>query len=150
MARRGSIPGTEVISSGLVPASEDIAQMLQVEPGEELARVERLRLADGEPMSVEVSHLVHRYCHGMLQYDFAANSMRRMLEREFGIHLVRAKQTIRAIQATSNLTKPLSIKPGSALLSIERVSFSQYDLPIEFLRIYYRGDRYSLHNELQG
>jgi GntR family transcriptional regulator len=150
MVRRGSVPGTRVISSGLVTASEEIAQILQVEPGEELARVVRLRLADGEPMSVEESHLVHRYCQGILQHDFAAHSMRRMLEQEFGIQLVKAKQTIRAIQAHPNLTKPLSVKPGSALLVIQRVSFSQYDLPIEFLRIYYRGDRYVLHNELQG
>jgi GntR family transcriptional regulator len=86
-------------------------------------------------MSIEESHLVHRYCEGILQHDFAAKSMRRTLEQEFGIHLVRAKQTIRAIQAKPNLTKPLAIKPGSPVLLIERMSFSQYDLPIEFLRI---------------
>ena len=37
-----------------------------------------------------------------------------------------------------------------ALLYLERISFSQADVPIEFLRIYYRGDRYSLYSELQG
>ncbi|MFB0546758.1 MAG: UTRA domain-containing protein [Anaerolineae bacterium] len=44
----------------------------------------------------------------------------------------------------------MSIPSRSALLYIERVSFSQHEVPIEFLRIYYRGDRYSLYNELQG
>jgi GntR family transcriptional regulator len=150
MNQRGSKPGTEVMESGLVPASEDIAKKLQIEPGEELAYVERLRLADGEPMSVEESHLIHRYCQGILKHDFAAKSMRRTLQEVFGIRLVMAKQTIRALQAPANLATLLSLKPGAAILFIERVSYSQYDLPLEFLRIYYRGDRYELYNELQG
>ncbi len=42
------------------------------------------------------------------------------------------------------------IAKGAALLYLERVSFSQADVPVEFLRIYYRGDRYALYSELQG
>jgi len=37
-----------------------------------------------------------------------------------------------------------------ALLYIERVSYSQGNTPAEFLRVRYRGDRYTLYNELVG
>jgi GntR family transcriptional regulator len=148
MRQRGFKPGTRVLSSGLVQAPETIAEKLAVEPGEELARLERLRLADGEPMSIEESHLVHRYCPGVLQGDYASNPLREALDRDYGIRLVRAKQIIRAIPAPRDLAESLSIPPRSALLYIERVSYSQHDIPVEFLRIYYRGDRYVLYNEL--
>lgn len=150
MRQRGFEPASKVLSSGLIPAPQDIAEKLQIEPGEELARLERLRLADDEPMSIEESYLVHRYCLGVLQGDYASNPLRQALEREYGIRLVRAKQVIRAILATPRLARLLSIPPRSALLFIERVSFSQQNVPVEFLRIYYRADRYSLYNELQG
>ena len=150
MLQRGNKPGTKVMQSGLVLAADEIAKKLQIEPDEELAYVKRLRLADGEPMSVEESCLVHRYCQGILKYDFATNSMRLILEKKFGIRLVKAKQTIRALQTPSHLVRSLSLKPGAPILFIERVSYSQYELPVEFLRIYYRGDRYELYNELQG
>jgi GntR family transcriptional regulator len=150
MRNRGFEPGTQVVFSGLVPAPPDIAEKLQVEPGEELARLERLRLADGEPMSVEESHLVHRYCPGVLQHDYVSNSLRELLDRNYGIRWSRAKQVIRAILASRDMAHLLSIRPKSALLYIERVSYSQQDVPVEFLRIYYRADRYSLYNELQG
>jgi GntR family transcriptional regulator len=150
MLQRGNKPGTKVMLSGLVSATDEVAKKLQVEPNEDLACVKRLRLADGEPMSVEESCLVHRYCQGILQHDFATNPMRLILEKEFGIRLVKAKQTIRALHVPANLIKPLSLKPGAPILFIERVSYSQYELPVEFLRIYYRGDRYELYNELQG
>jgi len=139
-----------VLFSGLIPAPKEIAEKMQIEPGEELARLDRLRLADGEPMSIEESHLVHRYCPGILQGDYVSNSLRLALEHDYGIRLVRANQIIRAVPVPPNLADPLSIRSNSALLYIERVSYSQQNIPVEFLRIYYRGDRYMLYNELQG
>lgn len=150
MHLRGFEPRSKVLFSGLIPASPEIAVKMQVESGEELARLDRLRLADGEPMSIEESHLIHRYCPGILEGDYISHSLRLALERDHGIRLVRATQIIRAIPAPPHLAEPLSIQPNSALLFLERVSYSQQNIPVEFLRIYYRGDRYTLYNELQG
>ncbi len=150
MRQRGLEPGTKVLFAGLVPAPPDIAEKLEVKPGEELARLDRLRLANEEPMSIEQSCLVHRYCRGVLEGDYALHPLRETLERKHGIRLVRAKQVIRALLAPREFADTLGIKPKSALLFIERVSYSQENIPVEFLRIYYRADRYVLYNELQG
>jgi len=48
------------------------------------------------------------------------------------------------------IARLLSVKPGAPLLYIERVTFSQDNIPMEYLRVYYRADRYALHNELVG
>jgi GntR family transcriptional regulator len=148
MRQRGFKPGTRVLSLGLAPAPQDIAEKLEVEPGEELARLVRLRLADGEPMSIEESHLVHRYCPGVLDRDYASDILRETLDRDYGIRWVRASQVIRAIPASKDVAQLLAIPYRSALLYIERVSYSQQNVPVEFLRITYRGDRYALYNEL--
>jgi GntR family transcriptional regulator len=148
MLQRGFKPGTRILSANLIPAAPDIAEKLQVEAGEPLACVERLRLADDEPMSIEESFLVHRYCPAVLQHDYASQSLREILERDYGIRLVRAKQRIQAVEAPRRLADLLEIKPRSALLAIERVSFSQDSIPVEFLRLFHRGDRYTLYNEL--
>jgi GntR family transcriptional regulator len=150
MRQRGCEPGTVILRSELVSASEEIAERLEIESGEELARLDRLRLADGEPMSIEESYLVYRHCLGVLDGDYTRNPLREALDQRYGIRWLRAKQVIRAVQATSQLAKLLSIPQKAALLFIERVSYSQENVPIEFLRIYYRGDRYSLYSELQG
>jgi len=150
MRRRGFEPGTRLLDSGLIPAPQDIAERLQVEPGAELAQIKRLRLADDEPMSVEESNLVHRLCPGVLAGDYTSIPLRQALEQDHGLRLVRAKQIIRAVPAPAQLSETLSIARRAPLLFIERVSYSQQDVPVEFLRIYYRADRYSLYNELQG
>lgn len=150
MRLRGCEPSSRVLFSGLVRAVQDIAEKLQVEPGEELARLERLRLADGEPMGIEESYLVHRYCPGILQGDYETASLREALEQNYGIRWAHATQAIRAILTPPELASTLGIKARSALLFLERVSYTQEGLPVEFLRIYYRADLYVLYNELQG
>jgi GntR family transcriptional regulator len=148
MHQRGFSPGTEVISSGLRPAETPIAEKLNITPGESFVHLRRLRLADGEPMSIEESFLIHKYCPDVLAYDYAQQPLREVLEKEYGIRIASAKQVIQAIQAPPDIAELLNITAGAALLFISRVSYSQGNLPVEYLRIHYRADRYSLFNEL--
>ena len=148
MRQRGFTPETEVISADLMPADEEIANQLQIPISEQLVCIRRLRMADGEPMSIEESYLIHEYCPDVLEHDYAQQPLREVLETEYGIRIASAKQVIQAIQSPPDLAQLLDITSGAALLLISRVSFSQGRIPVEYLRIYYRADRYSLYNEL--
>lgn len=150
MRHRGLTPHTEVLRRELVAAPESIAHALGIEPGEELAHLDRLRLADREPMSVEHSYLISRLCPGVLDLDYATVPLREALERRYGIVLSRATQTIRAVAATKQQAARLAIDPGAALLTIERVSYADNEQPVEYLRLYHRGDRYAFYSELRG
>lgn len=150
MRRRGFEVSTRVLFSGLAAAGSELARKLDVAVGEELARLERLRLADGEPMCIENSHFVHRYCPGLLNHDFSVESLKEVKIRKYGIRWLRAQQTIRAVNSPPELVEPLGIKKNAALLFVERVSFSQDNIPVEFLQAYYRADRYTFYNKLTG
>ncbi len=150
MRRRGFQAGTAVLSSGLVAASEEIAERLELDPGEEIAYLERIRLADGEPMSIEISYLIHRLCPGILKMDFARTPLRETLARDYDLLLTNAKQQIRAITASAELAEKLLVSFGAPLFYIERISYSQYNKPVEYLQLYHRGDRYTLYNDLEG
>ena len=94
----------------------------KVETNEELASLIRLRLADDEPLSVEHSLLVHRSCPGILEQDYANNSLCKILGDQFNIHIVSAKQKIRVVSASEELAELLNVD---------------------------RGDRYTFHSELR-
>lgn len=151
MQQRNLRASTKILDSELAPASAELAEKLHIQTGDELARLERLRLADHEPMSVEESFLVHRYCPNILKkHNYAAYPLRDALERDYSLRLVRANQVIHAVAANAKLAHVLRVPQRSPLLHIERISFSPDNVPIEFLRIWYRADRYSLYNELAG
>ncbi len=149
MRQRGLEPGTRLLEVGISPATEDTASQLEVSVGEELAYIKRLRLADDKPMSLENSFLVNRFCPGILDRYDGSQSLRALLEREFSLRLVSARQTIRAIIATADLAKLLDIDSGAPLLYIRRITYDATKRPVELLKTYHRGDRYVLYNELR-
>ena len=149
MHQRGLKPGTRILSSEIIQATDEVIENLQVEPNEELASLVRLRMADDEPLSVEHSLLVHRYCRGILDQDYENSSLRQMLVDQYNIRIVTAKQKIRAVSATEYIADLLNVDVNAPLLYIERVSFTDQGIPVEFLRIHLRGDRYTFHTELR-
>lgn len=149
MRRRGLHPGTEILDARLEPAPPEIAEKLGIQSGDELVHIERLRLADAEPLSIEVSRLVHRYCPGVLAHDYAEVPLREQLATAYNLALVRAEQVIRAVAAPKEIAEKLLVPAASPLFYIERISYSPQDIPVEFLQLYYRGDRYTLYNELR-
>jgi GntR family transcriptional regulator len=150
MQQRGLKARTKVLCKELIPAPAEIASQLGIPEQEELVRFQRLRMAGDDPLSIEESFLIHRTCPGILSHDFAQESLREVLTREYGIRWSRATQHIRSILAPPPTAALLGIKPKSALLYVERVSYDEQNTPGEFLRIMYRGDRYVLYNELSG
>jgi len=150
MRQRGITPRTVILAAEILPASPAAAARLAIQPEEELVRLKRLRLAEDEPLAIEESHLVHRFCPGLLRFDFAVESLREVLAREYGVRWSRARQTIRAVHAGEDIAALLGVLSRAPLLFIERVSYAQNNTPVEFLRVYYRGDRYTLYNELTG
>ena len=149
MQQRGLKPGTKVLSSEIILATEDVIDNLEVEPNQELASLVRLRLADDEPLSVEHSLLVLEYCPGILDQDYANRSLRKMLADQFNVHLTNATQKIRALPATKYLAGLLNIDEAAPILHIDRISYTEEGTPIEYLRINLRGDRYTFHSVLR-
>jgi len=149
MHQRGLKPGTVVLSTEILQTNTETAEYLEVDEGQELASLVRLRLADDEPLSVEHSLLVHSYCPGILEQDYANRSLRKMLAEEYDIQITSAKQKIRAVPATKELAALLKVDEAAPLLHIDRISYTEEGTPIEYLRINLRGDRYTFQSLLR-
>ena len=55
MRQRGLTPGSRTLEFETVPAGARLGRILHVSPSEPVLSVKRLRLADGEPMAVELA-----------------------------------------------------------------------------------------------
>ena len=142
MEKRGVASSVTMLANEPLYASRAIAGWLDIEEGDELIRVERLRYADGVPMCIENSHLIRSRCPGVQGQDFSRRSLRRFLEEEYGIVWKRASQRIYAVSAGARAAGYLGIKEGDPLLYIERVSYDTDDRPGEYLQAWDRGDSY--------
>lgn len=141
LERAGRRPGTRVLSVEQVPADDVVAAALGVKVGALVWHVQRLRLADDEPIalmsnflpvsSVEVSvPLLER--HGLYE-----------LIRAAGVHIRIADQTIGATTATTAQARLLHERRGAALITMSRTAYDDVGKPIEHGTHVYRASRYS-------
>jgi GntR family transcriptional regulator len=71
-----------------------------------------------------------------------------LFETEFGTRMIRATEKIRAVEANAEVAALLAVAPGVPLLSVERVSYTYGDKPVEVRRGLYLTDRHHYQNEL--
>jgi GntR family transcriptional regulator len=71
-----------------------------------------------------------------------------MFETEFGVRMIRAEEKIRALGADANAAEVLALPVGAPLLSVERLSFTYGDRPVELRRGLYNTEQHHYRNEL--
>jgi len=71
-----------------------------------------------------------------------------LFEAEFGVRMIRAEEKIRAVAADAATAEMLAVPTGTPLLSVERLSFTYGDRPVELRRGLYRTDSHHYRNTL--
>jgi len=142
MRQRGISPSSHVLSARVEPVEAAMAETLNVELGQEIIKLKRLRLGDGQPMAVETSHIPLYLCPTLLQHDLNARSLYELFEKEYGIALGWATQAIEPAAAGTARAEQLNITKGALLLLIRRTTYRVDGTPVEHVVSYYRSDRY--------
>lgn len=146
---QGRRPTSRLLANSYVPATTEVAAHLGVPVGAPVLRMERLRLADGEPMAVEAVHLDGGRFPS-LQSELGDDvSLYRLLYERHQVELVEAVETIETAMASPAEARLLQTDTGSPLLLLTRASWDRTGRPVEFVNSLYRGDRYRLVARLQ-
>lgn len=147
MEGRGIRPSSRVLSVGIEPAALNLASMLKVEIGAALLRIERLRMADGEPLAVERCYLPYQRFHELLEEDLS-RSLYGILNEKYQVIPSRASQKIRADNASRQEIKTLQMPRSAPVLHLTRLTYDQFGQPFEFVESAYRSDKYVFDVEL--
>src|SRR5215467_16127686 len=149
MRRRGMVPGSHTLELAVMPAGARLGRRLQLSPEDQVVRVKRLRLADGEPMALEVLHVPAVIVPGLTQADLENRSFYELLAERYGIVIASGTQTIEPTVTNEEESEALGVPLHSPAFLFERTTLNDAGRPIEFVRSFYRGDRYQLVTELQ-
>ncbi len=146
MRARGLEPRVRWLKRGLYTASPEEVLALSLSPGEKVARLERVRSAQGEPMAVERAALP---AHLLPNPEEVKDSLYAYLQSK-GLRPVRALQRLRSVAASRQEAELLGIRVDEPVLYIERLSYLADGSVLEFTRSHYRGDRYDFVAELRS
>jgi GntR family transcriptional regulator len=143
MTARGLTPGAHTISFVTGTPSGPVAEALDLEPGDVVHVVTRLRTADDVPMAIERVHLVASLAPDLSRADLENHSLYAYLAKRHGIVVDGGMETIRAKHPTAGDARLLQVAPRDAVLHLTRTSTWRGRV-VEYTVSSYRGDRYEL------
>ena len=140
MIALGRRPTARLLDKRAVPASRTVAQHLGVPLGAQVYRIERVRLADGVAMSFDETYLPLEIGEKVAGDDLEAEPIFALLEGKYDLPLVEAEYQLEAVTADEHVAQALGIEIGSPIFLIERTSYGEGQRPVDYEKLYYRGD----------
>lgn len=147
MVLRGLVPSTRLIGIEIVPAPEQVMRDLRLGPTEKVVALERLRLADSEPMCLEDAHLPVRFAP-ILEGGDLDGSLHELLASH-GTVLATGTRRIRAVSMSERQAALLGLPVGQPALQIVQVFFDPHGRPMERSHSLYRADRYEAFTKMR-
>jgi GntR family transcriptional regulator len=151
MAARGREPGyrSRSVTAARMPA--EVASAFGLERGTRAIAIDRLLLADGQPLAVTLAWLAPqavpvRIRPGTSELD--NSSLYEWIEVTTGRRIARGEEYIEADVADGDLAERLKIAPGDPVLIARRLSRTADGTPVEYVIATYRADRYRFRVEL--
>jgi GntR family transcriptional regulator len=145
LERRGMQAGSVTQEEGIVSADDGMAEKLGIPRGAEVVSLRRLRLADGRPIAIQLTHLPHHLCPNLLRFNFAERSLYDVLQGEYGLVLARFNTEIMAALASQEEAALLKIRRPAPVLISEQTTYLENNIAIEFTHSVFNAERYKLH-----
>lgn len=145
----------EVEARGMVQTSQvraldvrtdpEVAHRLRLPENAELVYLERLRLADSEPLAIDRVWLQRTVGEPLLHADLGRTGVYDVLAESTGVRLTGGRERIHAVVPSPDERELLGIAdaPGVAGLAIERTGELD-DQPVEYRTTLVRGDRFAV------
>ena len=131
-------------------AGQEASRMLAIEPGDLIIVVRRILKFSGKPVVVDELYLPGEI-FGELTLEILqgwTGSLYSLFETRFSVRMIRAEERIRAVAADRPTAEALKVKEGVPLLSVERVTYTYADKPVEWRRGLYSTAEHYYMNEL--
>ena len=140
MQALGRKASARVLDRRLVAASETVARQLSLQRGASVARIQRVRLTDGTPLSFDETYLPQEIGQKIMADDLENQPIFSLLEQKYATPLLEAEYRLAAVASHGTVARALGMEAGSLIFLIERTTFSGNHRPVDYERLYYRGD----------
>jgi GntR family transcriptional regulator len=146
MVSRGIRPVSKILEKTIMPVPPDTAFRTALPLGTPVFVLVRLRLAGEEILAYERS-IVPVTAVGE-DYDGTGSLYGRM--DQHGGRPKRILQSMRAVEAGTEIADHLKVKSSTAVLMIRRIGYGSHGVAVEDAISWYRGDRYDYVAEING
>jgi GntR family transcriptional regulator len=150
ISNAGLSAGTKLVSHQMQPVDFILHKILNIGLEKTVLNLNLLGMANNEPFVFYQSY--HEAALGMKLYRNALQKAEKQivfstidLYEEVEFMPSYADQTFEALTADQSQAEILKIQPGSPLFLITSIIYTKKNLPVEYRKAFYRGDKYKFH-----
>lgn len=136
----GGVAGNRWLERIKVMLPDEVASSVPVLQGEQVTKLRRVRLVNGEPVSLETTWIPSVFLptpetleHSLYQHW-----------AERGIHPAKKQVRIKAVACQTDVARHLNIQPGMPLLFYRQHTYNAQNELLEYCEIYCRSDIYEI------
>jgi GntR family transcriptional regulator len=148
LSAKGERVATRLLGTRFAAADRRVAEALRLAGPPRVLVLERLRLVDEHPMSLQRSFLPSPLGDEVIRADLALTPLHQVLEFKLGVVITRASETVSAVRLGRREARDLGCRAGQPAFESERVSYDAGGAPIVFDRAFIPGDRFRITREL--
>ena len=148
LSAKGEHVATRFLGARFTAPDRRVAEALQLPARARVFVLERLRLVDDHPMSLQRSFLPPPIGDEVVRADLARTPLHQVLEFKLGVVIVRAHETVSAVRLGRREARDLGCHAGEAAFESERISHDAGGAPVVFDRVFIPGDRFRITREL--
>lgn len=141
MEANDQIPSSKLISYRITQPSLSERERLNLNEGDKILRMERIRFGDSIPICYEVVTIPATLIEKFSKKDIST-SLYKTLEEKGGYKLGKVTEYIGASVANENDAKLLEIHKGEAMVTRRQVTQLDNGKPFEYTRAFYVADRF--------
>lgn len=138
----GRKPKTVILEFEVVEANKFLAQHMHLTLGDKVFRIKRLRLADNVPMMIENTFIPVSQFLSFTREKLEENSLYHIMETEYNVVISYAEEEFKASIAKQSDAEQLGIPEGAPVLNLERTTYSDQNVIVEFTLSVARADQF--------
>jgi GntR family transcriptional regulator len=142
MQSRNITPQFKLVRAQATIPPYEVRQALKLAPKQSAYLIERIQLANNEPIAVARGYWAYDIGEQLAQHDLNRVALYQVVENDLHTPLVEADESISAASADTDLARKLGVARNAPLLVRRRLTYTTEMRPIEYTTTFYRSDRY--------
>ena len=147
LRKKGYEVTTGDILIDVIEADKQTSNELEIPEGTRVARIQRLQLADGEPVTLMENYIEYKRVPKIEEFQNEFVALYQFLEEKYGLQIDGTRDRISAKTATFMEAQVLKTEPKDALLVVHRITYYQ-DKPVSIDHVRIIGRKYEI--EISG
>ena len=146
---KGLMPSSVLLRFQQLPAEQDVAAHLHIRTGAQVYLIQRLRLADDEPVAFETAYLPVSLFPGLEEHDLG-QSLYQILREVYQVYPAWADAEIQSTAATHEMAQALGMGAGEPVLKAHRLTYTDAFNVVEYVISVYCGNRFTFYTGRQS